>query len=218
MRLQEILSRLQNVKKSGNGYSARCPSHNDGQNSLVVKAGTHKTFLDCYAQKCSESDICAALGIEPKDLRFEPYQTKQPAVKNGYKSEAAQTQTANNQEKKVIGKETVCTYEYADENGEVLYLVDRVHRTFDDGATDKIFPQYRIGANGERVNSLNGTRRVPYRLPELVEAVKNDADIFFCEGEKDADNVRALGLSASSFKNWKPEFNQYITGARLPFD
>lgn len=188
MTLQEILPRLQNVKKSGNGYSAQCPSHNDENNSLVVKAGTRKFFLDCYAKICSENDICAALGIEVKDLFFEPYQAKQSTIKNGYSANTA--------------KKIVAVYPYADESGELLYENVRFE--------PKDFRQRRFDADGKEIWSLNGTRRVPYRLPELIEALKETQDVFLCEGEKDADNVRELGLAATSFKNWKPEFNSFL--------
>jgi hypothetical protein len=37
---------------------------------------------------------------------------------------------------------------------------------------------------------------VPYRLPQLLEAVGTTARIFVCEGEKDADAiVRAGGIA-----------------------
>lgn len=214
MKFQEILSRLQNVKKNGNGYTARCPAHQDKENSLSVSETSDKILLNCFAG-CETNNIVSALDVELKDLFFEPYQDKQSSKKHAYKSDAAQKQTEHNQEKKVIGKETVCTYEYADENGELLYSVDRVHLTFDDGTTKKIFPQYHFGANGTRIKNLNGTRRVPYRLPELIEAVRQGADIFLCEGEKDADNLRTLGLAATSFKNWKSEFNAHLKRAHV---
>jgi hypothetical protein len=62
---------------------------------------------------------------------------------------------------------------------------------------------------------LNGTRRVPYRLPELIEAVGRGADVWLCEGEKDADNLRTLGLAATSFKNWKSEFNALLKSSHV---
>jgi hypothetical protein len=38
---------------------------------------------------------------------------------------------------------------------------------------------------------------VPYRLPELIEALSQDKVVFIVEGEKDADNVIALGAPAT---------------------
>ncbi len=60
---------------------------------------------------------------------------------------------------------------------------------------------------GEEVWNLNGTRRVPYRLPELIKAVEEDADVWLCKGEKDANNLGCSDLR-HNFKNWKREFNE----------
>lgn len=192
---QEILSLLKNVKRSGKGYSAQCPSHADAQNSLVVKAGTRKTFLDCYAKVCSEDDICAALGITPQDLYFEAYQDQQSNGKRPHGSNTAQR--------------IVAVYQYTDEHGNLLYENVRFE--------PKDFRQRRFDESGKEIRNLDGIRRVPYRLPELINALREKPARFvlLTEGEKDCDNVRGLGFIASSFKKWQPEFNQFITGANV---
>jgi RecA-family ATPase/5S rRNA maturation endonuclease (ribonuclease M5) len=43
---------------------------------------------------------------------------------------------------------------------------------------------------------VEGCRRVPYRLPELLKYP--DASVFVCEGEKDADRVASLNLCATT--------------------
>jgi hypothetical protein len=192
MTLQEILARLENVKKSGEGYSARCPSHKDEKNSLRVKQGDKRSFLDCFAQKCTEADICASLGINESDLFFDS--------QTGYYAKSNAKQTAR-------GKQIIAVYPYVDESGRVLYENVRFE--------PKDFRQRKRDENGREQWNLNGTRRVPYRLPELLEAVQSGANIFLCEGEKDADNVRALGLQASSFKNWRAEFNAFLKTANV---
>jgi 5S rRNA maturation endonuclease (ribonuclease M5) len=53
-------------------------------------------------------------------------------------------------------------------------------------------------------------------LPELIAAGKDgQAAIFMTEGEKDCDNVRKLGYTATSFKNWNRSFNTFISGAEV---
>jgi len=45
---------------------------------------------------------------------------------------------------------------------------------------------------------LNGTRRVPYRLPEVIAAVAESRRVFVVEGEKDADALVRAGEVATS--------------------
>jgi putative DNA primase/helicase len=68
MTLDEILSRLTNVKRSGAGHTARCPAHADAQNSLSIAKGTDgRILLKCFAG-CTVESICAALNLDVKDL------------------------------------------------------------------------------------------------------------------------------------------------------
>ncbi|MCX5676258.1 MAG: DUF3987 domain-containing protein [Planctomycetota bacterium] len=83
----------------------------------------------------------------------------------------------------------VTTYPYRDENGTVLFEVCRY--------IPKDFRQRRPDGNGGWIWSLDGVPRVLYRLPELLAADKS-AWVFVVEGEKDVDNVVALGLVATT--------------------
>jgi DNA polymerase len=62
--------------------------------------------------------------------------------------------------------------------------------------------------------------RIPYRLPELVDA-SNDQPVFICEGEKDADNVAALGLIATTNSGgagkWQPELNCWFVSRKTAY-
>ncbi len=53
---------------------------------------------------------------------------------------------------------------------------------------------------------------MPYRLKALADNVRFGSDVYFTEGEKDADSLAELGFITTSFKGWKAEFNKYITG------
>ena len=82
----------------------------------------------------------------------------------------------------------VCTYEYTDEFGALLYEVVRFE--------PKDFRQRRPDGLGGWIWNLDDTRRVLYRLPELIESRALDHPIFIVEGEKDVENLRALNISA----------------------
>ena len=45
--------------------------------------------------------------------------------------------------------------------------------------------------------NLDGTRKILYRLPELLEQGQG-SQVFIVEGEKDVDNLRTLGLECSA--------------------
>jgi len=79
----------------------------------------------------------------------------------------------------------VSTYDYHDERGDLLYQVCRLE--------PKDF-RMRKPEGGDWTWSLNGTRRVVYRLNELAEAER----VYHVEGEKDADRLVSLGLRATT--------------------
>jgi hypothetical protein len=73
------------------------------------------------------------------------------------------------------------TYNYVDEGGALLFQVTR-HEPKD-------FRQRRPDGKGDWIWSLEGVRMVPYRLPELIEAVAQGRIVYIVEGEKDVDNI-----------------------------
>jgi len=98
------------------------------------------------------------------------------------------------------------TYAYTDEAGQLLYEVCRFE--------PKNFKQRRP-ANGGWRWGLGDVRRVPYHLPELLEA----AIIFIAEGERDVDALRDAGFCATCNSGgagkWRPEFNPLFSGKEV---
>lgn len=103
----------------------------------------------------------------------------------------------------------VATYEYVDERGVLLYQVLR--------KVGKKFSQRRPDLVGGWIYNLNGTRRVLYRLPQVIAAVGPRQTIYVCEGEKDAEALERLGVVATTnsggAKKWRPEFSEFFRGA-----
>ena len=95
-------------------------------------------------------------------------------------------------ERRPFAERIVCTYDYRDKSGELLFQVVRLRdpKTFRQRRPD---PSCRDGWSWK----LGDTRRVLYRLPELLEAAE-DAIVFVVEGEKDVDRLRSLGLHATT--------------------
>jgi hypothetical protein len=70
--LHRVLSRLDHVRASGDGYSARCPAHEDNVSSLSVSTGeTASVVLMCHAG-CDARDVVAAVGLTLSDLAGAP--------------------------------------------------------------------------------------------------------------------------------------------------
>jgi len=78
----------------------------------------------------------------------------------------------------------------------------------------KSFPQYHL-ENGHWVKGAPTGPAIPYRLPELLAAPSN-ATVEICEGEKDADNLAALGLIATTNPGgagrWTSDLNKWFAG------
>ena len=124
------------------------------------------------------------------------------------------------QKRKPIG-ELVATYDYTDEEGELLFQVERF---LDRGTGDRDFRQRRRDpATGDWIGNIKGIKRVPYRLPELLEAIGQGYLVFIPEGEKDVNTLRdALGIPATcnpmgagKWPKMATELNPYFDGARL---
>lgn len=203
MTIDEIVSRLSKPKKNGNGYTALCPAHDDKSPSLSIAEGDDgKILLKCFVG-CSTETIVRVIGLEMKDL-FPVFwdELSRTARHNGNGSHRTPKAVTDTKTSKVIA----AVYEYTDADGEVLYENVRFH--------PKDFRQRRPDGNGGYIYNLDGIDRVPYRLPELTDGMQEpDAEIWLTEGEKDADNLRLLGFTATSFKNWNDGLNRYIKGA-----
>jgi putative DNA primase/helicase len=84
--------------------------------------------------------------------------------------------------------------------------------------TAKTFPTYHWKSG----DWLKGwpEKVIPYRLPELIAAPASEP-VWICEGEKDANNVAALGLIATTnpggAKNWQPELAQWFKRKELVY-
>jgi hypothetical protein len=104
-------------------------------------------------------------------------------------------------------------YDYSDERGALLFQVVRFQ--------PKEFRQRRPGPNGEWIWNIKGIRPVLYRLPELIAAPAGSR-VYIAEGEKDVDNLRHLGVIATtspggaakpgSRSKWRVEYTRYLAG------
>lgn len=114
----------------------------------------------------------------------------------------------------------VKTYDYLDANGVLAFQVCRTE--------PKSFLQRRkprpeddpSDIKGGWVWNRDGIVQVPYRLPELIEAIGDERTIFVIEGEKDVDNaIDNLGIpatcNAGGAGKWPEELTEYFRGANV---
>jgi hypothetical protein len=102
----------------------------------------------------------------------------------------------------------VATYPYVSADGEVLYEIIRME--------PKSFRQRRPVAGGGYAYSLGDVQPVLYRLPELLAFP--DATVFLPEGEKDADRLASLELTATTISGsttWTPELAEPLRGRNV---
>jgi hypothetical protein len=70
MNIDDLLTRLDNVKPRGSRWTARCPAHADKNPSLSIREGERGILLHCFAN-CTLQEICAALHVEPRALFYD---------------------------------------------------------------------------------------------------------------------------------------------------
>ncbi|MCO8127254.1 AAA family ATPase [Acidimicrobiia bacterium EGI L10123] len=180
--LERLAARGSNAKQSGTEWMASCPAHDDHTPSLSLSTGTDgSVLLHCHAG-CDTAAVLERLGLELRDL---------------FGTQAVPTSA-------------VASYEYLDEDGELLYVVERM--------APKRFRQKRpVGT--EWVYKLNDVQRVPYRLRELLQAQRDGLPVYVVEGEKDVDALRAVGVAATCNSGgagkWDAGFARWFHGAQV---
>lgn len=193
----EALERLgRRYRHIGDQVDAQCPAHDDQAPSLSARydrtAG--KVLINCHTG-CSPDSVVEALNLTWADL-FDPKQEVD----------------------RVRRPEIVATYDYTDEDGEVLFQKVRL--------VPKDFRARKPDGRGGWEYRLGDVRRVLYRLHEVRGAIAASQPVLFCEGEKDADRAAdELGVVATcNFEGaakegqrpkWRPEYAEQLRGAHV---
>jgi len=109
----------------------------------------------------------------------------------------------------------LATYPYTDESNVLLFEVVR----FDTTDREQRFRQRRPDGKGGWIWGLKGVRRVLFRLPELIAAMKAGAHIIVPEGEKDVGTAVKLGYAATTMPGgvgkWRKEYTEALAGANV---
>jgi hypothetical protein len=193
---ESILARFKSVASTKSGFTALCPAHEDKNPSLLIgfipTVDGAKARIKCLAG-CEWASIIAAAGLEKKEIFFSSNghrKTEKPPLT---------PKTGNEPEKRAFVDidfdHPTAIYSYTDESGQELYQNCRYETDkLGNRLSKKTFRQrHKVGEAW--AYSLNGCRRVPYNFQALVTEPNA---IWDCEGEKDAETLKSLGLVATS--------------------
>lgn len=156
MHCTEIVARFPSAKRSGTGWSAKCPVHDDRKASLSISQGADgRTVLYCHAG-CAAPDILAAHGLTLEDCFDTPRAVRDPVpVLHSTSQQATVTRIEHTSTRE---NTPAAVYDYTDRNGVLLAQVVR--------GADKTFRQRKPDGQGGWTWK-GDSPRVPYRWPEL---------------------------------------------------
>jgi 5S rRNA maturation endonuclease (ribonuclease M5) len=101
----------------------------------------------------------------------------------------------------------VAEYGYQDESGNLLFQVVR--------SDPKSFRQRQPDGKGGWIWNCKSVQRILYRLPEVLAA----KSVLVCEGEKDCETARALGIvatcNAGGAGKWRDEYSEPLRGKQI---
>lgn len=214
MQIEELIARLHGVRQSGKDWTAKCPGHDDGKNSLIVSVKPDgKIGVHCFAG-CNADEILVSLGWTAKDL-YPPKQGRKPKAK----------------EDKV--------YDYFDADGTLIFQVVRfIPKDFRQrrpipgggyawsfaageyvkGSTGDFYRAKSSVDKGERIKLPALKNRPLYNLPAVLGKIEDEKAIFLVEGEKDADSINALGpftatTNAGGSSKWDKTYTKILRDA-----
>jgi putative DNA primase/helicase len=134
---------------------------------------------------------------------------------SGAKPDGGNGQTRAESAESPFWQHITATYDYRDEAGTLLFQVCRIERP----GKPKEFLQRRPNGQGGWIWKTKGVRRVLYRLPELIADIAAGREILIVEGEKDVDNLRKIGFTATcnpeGAGKWRAEYGEFLKGAAV---
>jgi len=188
-------------KETADSLSGPCPKCG-GDDRFVYRTDTEKCWCrQCHKESMDIIDYHAWVnGVDNAEF-IKSFGENPPLIPKGDTKKA---------KARAIPENIVAKYPYKDEDGKILSYCVR----FEESGKEKDFRQWQ--KNGDTwIPNVRGIRRVPYRLPDIIE---NDY-IIICEGEKDVENLVELGCIATTNQNgagkWLPEFNTFLKGKHI---
>lgn len=205
--IETVLNRLSDHARSGNGYKASCPAHDDKKPSLSVTEGNDgRVLLNCHAG-CTIEAVVEAMGLGLPDLH--------PKVGSCHKPVTRPKQTVFSSAEQAIE-----AYGFGPPSKEWFYTDasgDEVGRTlrWDKAVGKEIRPLART-LTGWALSAMAGPRPL-LNLPALL--ANAEEPVYVVEGEKCFDALENLGLlattsaggaNAAKQTDWSPLANRRV--------
>lgn len=201
MMIVETLVEAIDLAKQGRESMTRCLSHDDSTASVHVSPGrSQPVVITCHAS-CDLDSVLEAAGVD-RSLILAPREESDFGTDRDMWTPAGQA---------------THRYPYIDEEGTQLFEVLRIplpggKKTFRQRTPDPNNP-------GRWKYKLDDTRRILYRLPQVLEAVREGRTIWLVEGEKDVHTLLDLGEVATTMPmgagKWKDEYSEALSGATV---
>ena len=211
------------VRRSGAGWSANCPAHDDGSPSLSVSEGDDgRCLVKCHSG-CETKAVATALGLDMKDLMPErktasDQLSDQAITKRAPKPPAAPSNSFATSDDAVAALERslgACTrrWTYTDTSGQAFGETVRWDPA---GDRKQIRP---LSRRGDRwvIGGMPEPRPL-LNLPQ-ISGLPDGVWVYVCEGEKAVDAAMEIGVVATTSAggaeaagktDWSPMRNKVV--------
>jgi hypothetical protein len=202
---ERVLERLERVKRSGEGWIASCPAHEDRHASLSIGVGDDgRALVKCFAG-CSVDDVVRALGLEMRDL----YPEGGGGVVCPSRTHATVQRSGCTLAEYAESKRLPADFLHALGVAEITYLKSPAVRIpYLDAHGEEACVRFRVSLDGDvKVKSQKGSKLCLYGLNRLKRA-REAGYVVLVEGESDTQTLwlhgfPALGLPGAG--NWNEE-------------
>jgi hypothetical protein len=190
---KDFYSKFIRIERSlGKRSRSLCPFHEESDPSFSVD--DEKGLFHCYGCKVG-GDAFSFYGKLKGISSF-------PEILEGIGQEFGISGSGSSTKKAKSSGKIIQAYDYHDEAGKVLFQVCRTE--------SKDFKQRRPDGAGGWIWNMDGVRRVLYHLPEVLQAEL----VLIPEGEKDVENLRSMGLTATTCPGgagkWRSEYSESL--------
>lgn len=221
--LRRLLAKLDGVRRSGDGYVARCPAHDDRRPSLSIRlAETGKVQLKCFAG-CETAAVLGVIGLSIADLYPETSEKRNRTKrKHAHRPVSPVTAIPGADDDSVTVAALAEDKHLNEDRLGALGVTDVKRRgkpavriPYFDVNGDEIATRYRLSLTGaQRFAWQKGARVMIYGLQHL-RRFQELGWVLLVEGETDCwagwqHGVPVLGLPGKS--TWKPEWSEFFVG------